>query len=233
MPPPPELRLPDGRYRLSLGRAGLPERPYLPGHLTLPPPIPPPPARIERSSDPPGWTPTRSPPPRARLPAMRPVDGPWLRIDARYGGATGREGAAAADRVTLVLARLAGSAGRAGSTNRGADRAAGQPGFNRTVRRCAVLTAVVPLDGDPLATIGALVQEDVCLLFNAGPSMFCIGGAACFPASWTLAEAWPAAGASMVPVASYDDGIARRVQRLFDGVQPGRPHVARRIVLRY
>jgi hypothetical protein len=46
----------------------------------------------------------------------------------------------------------------------------------------------------------------------------------CFPASWTLSQK---IGRPLVrihaPVDSYDAQVAQRVQRLFDGVQPGRP----------
>jgi len=46
----------------------------------------------------------------------------------------------------------------------------------------------------------------------------------CFPASWTLAEKL---GRAMVrihaPVPEYDENIARRVQRVLEGVQVGRP----------
>ena len=46
----------------------------------------------------------------------------------------------------------------------------------------------------------------------------------CFPASWTLAEK---AGQPLSrihrPVGAYDVGVAQRVQRLFDGVQSGKP----------
>jgi len=46
----------------------------------------------------------------------------------------------------------------------------------------------------------------------------------CFPASWTLSEKFmqPLIGIHDT-VDDYDEGIARRVQRLFDGVQVGRP----------
>ena len=46
----------------------------------------------------------------------------------------------------------------------------------------------------------------------------------CFPASWRLVEK---AGRPLtdihVPIAEYDDDVARRVQRLFDGIQVDRP----------
>lgn len=85
--------------------------------------------------------------------------------------------------------------------------------------------AVIPRDhDDPLATLGHLVQEDFCILQKRGEEHILSGAVLCFPASWTLAEKFmrPLIGIHD-PVGSYDDNIARRVQRLFDGVRAGRP----------
>ncbi|WGW02456.1 heme-dependent oxidative N-demethylase family protein [Tropicibacter oceani] len=83
---------------------------------------------------------------------------------------------------------------------------------------------VTPDADDPLASLGQLVQEDFCLLVKEGDEHVLRGALLCFPASWMLAEK---AGQALIgihePVEPYDDGIARRVQRLFDGVQVGRP----------
>ncbi len=77
---------------------------------------------------------------------------------------------------------------------------------------------------DPMGTLGHLVQEDLCLLEKRGEEHVLTAAVLCFPASWRLAEKiGRPLTAIHVPVPSYDDGIARRVQRLFDGVQPGRP----------
>ena len=77
---------------------------------------------------------------------------------------------------------------------------------------------------DPLQTLGRLVQEDFCILQKQGDEHVLTGAVLCFPASWRLSEKFmrPLIGIHET-VQSYDDGIARRVQRLFDGVQPGRP----------
>lgn len=77
---------------------------------------------------------------------------------------------------------------------------------------------------DPLRTLGLLVQQDLCLM-QAGPEGHALTGAVlCFPAGWTLAEKLgrPMMGIH-VPVAKYTPEIGARVQRLMDGVQPGRP----------
>jgi hypothetical protein len=77
---------------------------------------------------------------------------------------------------------------------------------------------------DPLATLGVLVQEDFCLLVKAGAEHVLAAAVLCFPSSWRLDEK---AGRGLVsihdPVPEYDVDVGRRVQRLFDGVQPGRP----------
>lgn len=78
----------------------------------------------------------------------------------------------------------------------------------------------------PLATLGQICQEDFCILERReGCAEHVLTGAVlCFPASWTLAEKFmrPLIGIHDT-VDSYDDSMARRVQRLFDGVQVGRP----------
>ena len=77
---------------------------------------------------------------------------------------------------------------------------------------------------DPMGTLGHLVQEDLCLLQKRGEEHVLTAAVVCFPASWRLAEkiGRPLSGIHE-PVAEYDTGVARRVQRLFDGVRVGRP----------
>ncbi|PXW72382.1 uncharacterized protein DUF3445 [Loktanella sp. PT4BL] len=76
----------------------------------------------------------------------------------------------------------------------------------------------------PLQTLGHLVQEDICILEKQGDEHVMTSAVLCFPANWRLAEKInrPLTGIH-VPVPEYDDNIAARVQRLFDGVQVGRP----------
>lgn len=84
---------------------------------------------------------------------------------------------------------------------------------------------VVAIDRSaPLRTLGHLVQEDICVLEKHGPEHVLTGAVLCFPANWRLADkvARPLTDIH-TPVAEYDENIARRVQRLFDGVQVGRP----------
>lgn len=77
---------------------------------------------------------------------------------------------------------------------------------------------------DPLGTLGELVQEDLCIMQKQDQEHVLTGAVLCFPASWTLSEK---IGRPMteihIPVDSFDESMAKRVQRLFDGIQIGRP----------
>ncbi len=77
---------------------------------------------------------------------------------------------------------------------------------------------------NPLETLGHLVQEDFCILQKKGDEHVLTGAVLCFPASWKLSEKFmrPLVGIHET-VEPYDDNIARRVQRLFDGIQSDRP----------
>lgn len=85
----------------------------------------------------------------------------------------------------------------------------------------------VPLRPDnPMETLGRLVQQDFCLMEKPeGEEEHVLTGAVlCFPSYWTLAEKFMRPMISIhLPVESYDATLAKRVQRLLDGVQPGRP----------
>ncbi|PRY26883.1 uncharacterized protein DUF3445 [Aliiruegeria haliotis] len=102
------------------------------------------------------------------------------------------------------------------------------PGFEPMGKRMRCPDGrLVDLDRDrPLPTLGRLVQEDFCILQKpeGGAEHLLTAAVLCFPASWTLAQK---IGRPMlaihVPVDIYDDRLAARVQRLLDGVQPGRP----------
>ena len=84
--------------------------------------------------------------------------------------------------------------------------------------------AADPDPAAPLALLGRLVQQDFCLMEKRGEEHVLTGAVLCFPASWTLAEKIHQPLLRIhVPVPVYDEMLARRVQRLFDGIQPGRP----------
>ena len=82
----------------------------------------------------------------------------------------------------------------------------------------------VPLDGDPLLTAARLVQEDLCLHEKHGDEHVLTAAVLCFPASWTLDEKiGRPLSAVHATVDEYNVDIGKRVQRLFDGIQAGRP----------
>ena len=163
------------------------------------------------------------------LPGMKPLgDAPWLVQDEAYGGQMAERRrlisehqdavhrllpeahAPARELLDLTLDTLAAADGFTVSTT----HVRGPDGYE------------TPIDpAHPLLTLGALVQEDLCILTKAeAASEHCLTGAiVCFPASWTLAEkiGHPL---SIIhePVAEYGP-VQNRVQRLFDGVQVGRP----------
>ena len=99
-------------------------------------------------------------------------------------------------------------------------------GFERRKDRviCPDGRVVLIDDQDPLATLGRALQNDFCLLQPRGAEHILTGAVLCFPASWTLAEKFMRPLSRIhVPVPSYDANITKRVQRLFNGIQVGRP----------
>ena len=77
---------------------------------------------------------------------------------------------------------------------------------------------------DPLATLGRLVQNDFCILQKEHEEHSLTGAVLCFPASWSLAEKFMRPLTVIhEPVAPYNADIAKRVQRLFDGIKVDRP----------
>jgi len=164
--------------------------------------------------------------PAPRLPGVAPFDlENWLHVDDAYTGQmaqrerllnTTRDRVlaelpearpAASELFDTILAQLPDSFERTGDTVRCPDG------------------RIVDLDRkDPLDTLGRLIQEDLCLMEQRGDAHVLTGAVLCFPASWLLSEkiGRPLLGIHE-PVEEYDEGLARRVQRLFDGVQVGRP----------
>ena len=88
--------------------------------------------------------------------------------------------------------------------------------------------AVTPARDQPLMTLGRLVQADLCLLQpdpdGGGQGEHVLtGGVLCFPSGWRLREKFMRAMMRIhAPIEVYTDDLGRRVQRLMDGVQPGR-----------
>ena len=101
-----------------------------------------------------------------------------------------------------------------------------EPGFttgsNNITRPDGV---TVPLDpGQPLLTLGRLVQQDLCLMQDNGTEYDLTGAVLCFPASWTLAQkiGRPMTGIHQ-PVEIYDEALAARVHRLLSAIRPDQP----------
>ena len=100
------------------------------------------------------------------------------------------------------------------------------PSFSKKedVINCPDGRAVFIDQNDPLATIGRLVQNDFCILQKQQEEHVLTGAVLCFPASWSLAEKFMRPLTIIhEPVAPYDTNIAKRVQRLFDGLKVERP----------
>ncbi len=93
---------------------------------------------------------------------------------------------------------------------------------------------VVALDGPPLVVAGRLVQEDLVVLEKpqGGAEHVLTGAILCFPSNWTLAEKFGMGLARIhLPVAPYDETMARRVQRLFDAIRPEAPMMRANLLL--
>lgn len=85
---------------------------------------------------------------------------------------------------------------------------------------------------DPFKTLGSIVQNDFCILQKPvdlqgdayADEHVLTGAVLCFPASWRLDEKFmrPLRGIHDT-VAPYDEGVAKRVQRLFDAIRVDGP----------
>ncbi len=164
------------------------------------------------------------------LPGIAPLDlGDWLRVDEAFGVQMARRAALIGEARDKVIA-LDAAASPAAQELLDLVVAAQleKPGFSResddAIRRPDGELVVLDRD-DPMGTVGRLAQEDFCLLEKreGGSEHVLTGAVLCFPASWSLEEKFMRGLIGVhAPVAEYDADIAKRVQRLFDGVQAGR-----------
>ena len=77
---------------------------------------------------------------------------------------------------------------------------------------------------EPMTFLGRLVQNDFCILQKKDNEHVLTAAALCFPASWSLEEKFLKPLIDIhIPVKAYDGNIAKRVERLFDGLQINRP----------
>jgi len=165
---------------------------------------------------------------RARLPGIRPAaPDSWLTQDDAFAGQMALRDRLIAERFEAVHALLPDAGPAAAELYRTAMALlATRPGYRRTAEAMTRPDGVrVPLTpARPLATLGRLVQEDLCLMLPGPQGHRLMAAILCFPASWTLAEKiGKALLAVHRPVAEYDADLTRRVQRLFDAIRPEAP----------
>jgi hypothetical protein len=163
-----------------------------------------------------------------RLPGMRPVGADeWLSVDEVYARQMALRDRFLAERRDEVVAMLPEARKAARDVlDLTLETLARRADFKvdaETVTRPDGVTVPVVRE-DPFGTVGRLLQEDVCLLEKRGEEHVLTGAVLIFPSGWTLSQK---IGRPLlrihVPVVPYDADIGRRVQRLFDGLQPGRP----------
>ncbi|MBR9844344.1 MAG: DUF3445 domain-containing protein [Rhodobacteraceae bacterium] len=164
----------------------------------------------------------------ARLPGIAPLEwDDWIVVDEAYAGQMARREALLSGQRAAVLAvdESAEPAARE-LLHKVLGVVLAREDFAREgdVVTCPDGRQVTIDEGDPMGTLGRLVQEDFCLLDKRGEEHVLIGAVLCFPASWKLAEKYmqPLIGIH-VPVSEYTEDLAKRVQRLFDGVRVDRP----------
>jgi hypothetical protein len=164
----------------------------------------------------------------ARLPGTLPLEGDdWLAVDEAFGPQMALRDQLIADSPQIVLCQLPqGQAAAEELYDLILTRLATTPGY--VVKADAVTRpdgVTVPLDrAVPLKTLGRLVQEDLCLMQEAGAEHVLTGACLCFPASWSLSEKLgrPLTGIHRM-VKVYEEDLARRVQRMFDVIRVGQP----------
>jgi len=164
----------------------------------------------------------------ARLPGILPIDGDdWLRVDDAFAAQMAERDRLFDEKPDLVSGMLASARPAAEELYRTVlERLARTEGYQvggQEVRRPDGV--IVPLDrNQPMASLGRLVQEDLCLMEKQGEEHVLTAAALCFPASWWLPEKLgrPLLGIH-TPVREYDGDLARRVQRLFDAIRPEQP----------
>ena len=162
------------------------------------------------------------------LPGMQPVgSADWLTIDAAYTRQLEEKAALIAERsadVLMCLPEAQDASQEALEDVLSLLRARSDfvVGDEWVTRPDGV---TVPTDADnPLHCISTLIQEDICILQKQGDIHHLTAALLCFPASWTLSEKiGRGLPAIHMPVHDYTDDVARRVQRLFEGVRVGHP----------
>jgi len=165
----------------------------------------------------------------SRLPGIAPLDeATWLLADEAYAAQMAERRRLLAERPDEVHALLPEAFDAAVETlDKVLAALADKPGFEVSPEAVTGPDGVTTMldRSAPLMTLGRIVQEDINLIIKPdGANEHILGGSVlCFPASWRLSEKiGRPLTAIHEPVEDYPE-IAARVQRLFDGVQVGRP----------
>lgn len=158
------------------------------------------------------------------LPGTRPLaPGDWLRRDERYDEQMALRDRLIEEKRHDVIALLPEGDGPARELLELVCRELGLT--DDTYVRPDGVSVRIDLS-DPLATLGRLCQEDFAIMVAGEAEHWLAGGVICFPSRWTLSQKMGRPLTAIhTPVPQYDEGIARRVQRLFDGVRVGQPLV--------
>ena len=163
----------------------------------------------------------------SRLPGVAPcAPDDWLRVDEAYAAQMAYRATLLARQGDKVLWCDDGAVEAADEVLRAALKLLPGLGFDVGSQevRCPDGRMVALDPAAPLMTLGHLVQEDICILQKRGDQHVLTGAVLCFPASWRLSDKVGRPLTEIhVPVQAYDADLARRVQRMFDGVRPGRP----------
>ena len=163
-----------------------------------------------------------------RLPGVQPLDpATWLVVDEVFTEQMNYRSALLEERFDEVHALLPEARAAAEecleavleNLRRRSEYSVGERGVSRPDG------VEIRLDHDaPLATLGQLIQEDLCLMLPREGEHVLGGAILCFPASWTLKEKL---GHPLMRihkfVPKYDEDVAKRVHRLFDAIKVGRP----------
>jgi len=163
-----------------------------------------------------------------RLPGIRPLDpADWLIVDEVFGAQMAQREQLIKTRRDQVICLSAQALGAAlellDHVLEALKAKADYQVKSDTVVRPDGVRVRIARD-DPMATLGRLVQEDLCLLEKQGDEHMLTAATLCFPASWTLAQKFMRPLLEIhAPVAGYTSDMARRVQRLFDGIRSAQP----------
>lgn len=161
------------------------------------------------------------------LPGVQPERGAWLRVDEAYGAQMARRLDLLRTRAKEVLYMEPGAEPAARELLATVLGELPKLGFalDGQQARCPDGRTVDLSDNaNPMRLLGTLVQNDFVLMEKRGDEHVLSAGVLCFPASWRLHEKVGRPLTDIhVPVPEYDSDLARRVQRLFDGIQVDRP----------